>query len=75
MSRMGNGFILFVNCKGENVNFIARSNIDLDAGEIVKMASTLSSGNGGGSKTFAQGGGKTTKHIQEIFDSIKEKLS
>lgn len=75
LNKMGEGFILFANCKGENVNFIARSNIDLNAGEIVKMASTLSDGNGGGSKTFAQGGGKTTKYIGEIFDKVKEQIS
>lgn len=74
LNKMGEGFILFANCRGENVNFIARSNIDLNAGEIVKMASQLSSGNGGGSKTFAQGGGKTTEHISEIFDQIRKQL-
>lgn len=75
LNNMGKGLILFANCKGENVNFIARSNIDCSAGDIVKMASQLSSGNGGGSQTFAQGGGKTTKHISEIFDKIREQFS
>lgn len=74
LNKMGNGFILLANCRGENVNFLARSNIDLSAGDIVKMASQLSSGNGGGSKTFAQGGGKTTKHISEIFNQVRKKL-
>ncbi|MDE5586938.1 MAG: alanine--tRNA ligase, partial [Bacilli bacterium] len=74
LNKMGEGFILFANCRGENVNFIARSNIELNAGDIVKMASQLSSGNGGGSKTFAQGGGKTTEHISEIFDKVREQL-
>ena len=74
LNKMGEGFILFANCRGENVNFIARSNIELNAGEIVKMASQLSSGNGGGSKTFAQGGGKTVEHIPEIFDKVREQL-
>lgn len=75
LNRMGEGFILFANCNGENVSFIARSNIELSAGDIVKMATSISQGNGGGSKTFAQGGGKTTEHIEEIFDKVKEMLS
>lgn len=75
LNRMGEGFILFANCNGENVSFIARSNIELSAGDIVKMATSISQGNGGGSKTFAQGGGKTTEHIEEIFAKVKEMLS
>lgn len=75
LNRMGEGFILFANCNGENVSFIARSNIELSAGDIVKMATSISQGNGGGSKTFAQGGGKTAEHIEEIFAKVKEMLS
>lgn len=74
LNKMGEGFILFANCNGDNVNFIARSNIELSAGDIVKMATSMSQGNGGGSKTFAQGGGKTTEHIDEIFAKVKEQL-
>ncbi len=74
LNKMEEGFILFANCNGDNVNFIARSNIELSAGDIVKMATSMSLGNGGGSKTFAQGGGKTTEHIDEIFAKVKEQL-
>ncbi len=75
LNKMEKGFILFANCKNENVNFIARSNCQIEAGSIVKMASQLSDGNGGGSKTFAQGGGKTTAHIEEIFAKIREQAN
>ena len=74
LNKMGKGFIFFANIKGDNVNFIARSNITTKAGDIVKMASVQSNGNGGGSPTFAQGGGKTTEHLDEIFENIKKEI-
>lgn len=74
LNKMKEGFILFANCKGDSVNFIARSNMPLSAGEIVKKAAQLSGGNGGGSNTFAQGAGKTTEHIEEIFDMIRKEI-
>lgn len=69
-----NIFILIANVNGNNVNFLARSNSSLPAGEIVREASIKSQGNGGGSPKFAQGGGKTTKEIPNIFLSIEERL-
>ena len=74
LNKMKEGFILLANCKGDSVNFIARSNMPLSAGEIVKKAAQLSGGNGGGSNTFAQGAGKTTEHIEEIFDMIRKEI-
>ena len=70
-----NIFILIANVNHDNVSFLARSNNSLmHAGDIVKMAATLSLGNGGGSSTFAQGGGKTTKEIENIFNKITKDL-
>ena len=69
---MKNGFIFFINEKGENVNFIAKSNSFVNAGLIVKDAAISSNGNGGGSPTFAQGGGKTTDKIDEIIKHIEK---
>lgn len=64
-------FILIANVTSDNtVNFLARSNSKINAGNIVREASVLSLGNGGGSPKFAQGGGKTTKEIESIFDKI-----
>lgn len=74
LNKMKEGFILFANCKGDSVKFIARSNTHLSAGDVVKQAAQLSGGNGGGSKTFAQGAGKTREHIEEIFDSIRKEI-
>lgn len=74
LNKMETGFIFFANIKGDSVNFLARSNISLSAGEIVKIAATKSLGNGGGSQTFAQGGGKTIDNLDEIFEEIRNQI-
>lgn len=69
------GFIFIANVKGETINFLCKSNIDtLNAGLLVKRASQMSNGNGGGSATFAQGGGKTKEALDEILRSIKNEV-
>ena len=73
-NKLENSFIMFANISGENVNFVARSNSSINAGMIVKKSSTESDGNGGGSPTFAQGGGHSIAKLDEIFDSIKEEI-
>ena len=65
-----NIFILLANINGDSVNFLARSNSDINAGNIVKEASMKSLGNGGGSPKFAQGAGKTLTEIDNIFQKI-----
>ena len=71
INEMNEGFVFFANIKNNTVNFICRSSNFLDAGNIVKEAAVLSNGNGGGSKTFAQGAGKTIEKLDEIFELIK----
>ena len=65
-----NLFILIANKNKDNVNFLARSNSNINAGIVVKDASTRSGGNGGGSNKFAQGGGKTFDEIPNIFKDL-----
>ena len=75
INNMDKGFIFFANVKDDNsVNFIARSNCSINAGYIVKEASVSSNGNGGGSPTFAQGGGKTTENLDNIFNYIEKEI-
>ena len=75
ITNMDKGFIFFANVKDDNsVNFIARSNCFVNAGLIVKDASVSSDGNGGGSPTFAQGGGKTIVNLDKIFNHIEKVL-
>ena len=72
---MGNGLVFFANVKNDNtVNFIARSNCHANAGLLVKDAAISSNGNGGGSPTFAQGGGKTIDKLNEIFEHVEKVL-
>ena len=74
MVHIKEGLVFIANVKGDNVNFVCRSNIDTHAGLLVKNASVKSLGNGGGSPTFAQGGGKTTEYLDEIFKLVKEEV-
>ena len=73
INEISNGFIIFLN-KLENgsINILAKSSCHLNAGYIVKKASILSDGNGGGSPSFAQGGGKNQEAIDEIIEFVKD---
>ena len=76
MNEMDNGFIFFINIKeDDSVNFIAKSNSFVNAGEIVKDAALRSEGNGGGSPKFAQGGGKTSSEIDSIVKHIEKVIN
>lgn len=76
INEMDKGFIFFANIKDDDsVNFIARSNCYINAGLIVKDAAVSSLGNGGGSATFAQGGGKNTQMLDEIIKHIEKVLN
>ena len=69
MNEMTNGFIFLMNVLDDGtVQFLAKSNSFLSAGNMVREAAVLSDGKGGGSDTFAQGGGKTV-------DSVSKKTS
>ena len=73
MNEIDNGFIFLMNIKEDkSINFIAKSNSFVNAGEIVKDASLRSEGNGGGSPKFAQGGGKTYDKVEEIVKHIEK---
>ncbi len=75
VNEMQSGFVFFANVKEDHsVNFICRSNCHVNAGYIVKIASQMSNGNGGGSATFGQGGGKSVSNLDEIYQSIKKAL-
>lgn len=75
LNKIGKGFILIANIRGEQISLVARNNIDtLSAGNIIKYATSKLNGNGGGSNTFAQGGGKDISKLQEVLDLVKEQL-
>ena len=76
INQMKNGIVFFANVKGENVNFICKcsNGIKLSAGLLVKKAAIMANGNGGGSPTFAQGGGTTIDNLKDIFEAIEEDI-
>ena len=59
----------------KTVNFIAKSSCSVHAGMIVKSASNQADGNGGGSPTFAQGGGRNTKSLKDILNYVEKSLN
>jgi alanyl-tRNA synthetase len=78
VEKLNNGFVFIANVCNNNVNYMAKANkniIDkIDTGLFIKEASLASSGNGGGSKIFGQGGGSDTSRIDEIMNNINNKL-
>lgn len=70
-----NGIVFFANIKNDSVNFIAKSNCSVNAGYIVKMASNKALGNGGGSPTFAQGGGHDISVIDEVLELVTKEIN
>ena len=75
-NKLENGVVFIINQrKDDSVNFLCRSsNKNVNAGYIVKNASQLENGNGGGSMTFAQGGGKSSSHLKEVRELVEEAL-
>lgn len=73
-NKISNGLIFVANVKGNNVNYICKSNCNISAGELIKEASIKSNGNGGGSKVFGQGGGTDITYVDEILENVKHKI-
>jgi len=65
-----NLFILIVNKTSSNINFLARSNTSINAGNVIRDVTKRCGGNGGGSNKFAQGAGKDLSEIDTIFEEI-----
>ena len=75
IEEMGEGFVFFANIKEDgSINFLSRSSCHVNSGLVVKEASVTSLGNGGGSPTFAQGGGKTKQYLPKIYNHIEKVL-
>lgn len=74
-NKYDNCFVLLANVKNNHVNIIAKANTDkVNCGAIVKDLSIKCKGNGGGSKSFAQGGGSDATAIANHLNDIKENL-
>ncbi len=67
--------VFFANIKSDNsINYICRSNSNLNAAYLIKQAALKSDGNGGGSPTFAQGGGKDINNLYNILEYIEKEV-
>ncbi len=75
LNHLKEGLVFFANVKDDHsLNFICRSNINTNAGFLVKTVSVMALGNGGGSATFAQGGGKSDEKLEEILDIVRKEV-
>ena len=74
LNKIESGFIFIANVKDGKVMFVARSNTKVSAKEMIQVASSKADGNGGGSDTFATGGGKNIDYIDEILEDIKKEI-
>lgn len=68
------GLVFIVNKHTSSMNFICRSSIDIDAGFLIKKVSNIAGANGGGSKTFAQGGGRDITKLNEVLEVVRSTL-
>ncbi|MGI6329366.1 MAG: alanine--tRNA ligase [Bacilli bacterium] len=79
IERLDKGFVFLANVSNNNVNFIAKCNKSIaekvNCGDYIKAASLKAKGNGGGSKTFGQGGGTDITVLEEILLKVKEKIN
>ncbi len=76
INKTNKGFIFIANKKDGNVNFFCKSDpsLNLSAGLLMKRVSNMAGGNGGGSKTFAQGGGVSTTNLKEILKTVEDEV-
>lgn len=78
VNQIHQGFVFIANINGDSVNYLAKANQSLKdkvhCGNLVKEASLKSEGSGGGSPVFAQGGGKSIAHVDEILLEVKNTL-
>lgn len=78
LNKLNNGIVFISNVKEGAINFVCKANENLkglvDSGELVKDVSKIAEGNGGGSPTFAQGGGTRPDKLDIIESYVKSKL-
>lgn len=77
-SKLDNGIVFVINVKEDAINFIAKSSDSLkdkiNIGLLIKDVAKIAEGNGGGSSTFAQGGGTNPDKLEMILTYVKSKI-
>jgi len=72
LTKTEKGLIFLASVKDDKVTFIAKSaNPSLHCGKLVKEASLICGGNGGGRPDFAQAGGKDLTKVEEALNVIR----
>ena len=71
--------VFFVNTNGEKAVFVSGAGKEavkagVHAGQLVKKAAQICSGNGGGKPDMAQAGGKDASKVDEAINAITEEL-
>ena len=72
LEKLGKGFVFIANVSSNKVTFIAKSNIDVHAGNIAKAAAIITGGNGGGRPDMAQAGGKDITKVDDALEKVRE---
>ena len=71
---INDGVVVLVNKNSDSLNLIVRSNTNISAGDLIKKIVSTISGNGGGSKTFAQGGSKDLTNADNLKENIEKMI-
>ena len=68
-------YVLFAATDGAKVTFVASAKAPFDARDIVKAATAICGGGGGGKPDLAQAGGKDPSKIDEALKYVKETIN
>ena len=74
-NKMQGGLVFIASVLEDKVIFVCKQNIDQDAGKLVKLAATITQGNGGGRKDMAQAGGKDITQVDQALRQVKEAIA
>lgn len=78
LTKLQDGIVFIVNVKDDAINFVAKASDSLkdkiNVGLLIKDVSVIAEGNGGGSATFAQGGGTNPDKLDMILTFVKSKI-
>lgn len=75
-SKLTNGIVILINVNEGSINFVGKASDSLkdvfDIGKLIKDISLIADGNGGGSATFAIGGGTNKDKLDIVKNYIRE---
>ena len=78
LNNIGTGVVFIINIIDNNINIVGKKsedyNKDLNIGEVIKVASNMIGGNGGGNALFGQGGGTNINKLDDIIKYINNNI-